>query len=103
MRRACVAALLAGMATGAVQAAEPKAPPPVHGKAEPVDAELLEFLGSVDTEDEEWREYLENRPIRSAAGKPAEQKAPPASGQPDPKKQEPKQEQNQDQDQVKKP
>jgi hypothetical protein len=84
MRRACLAALLAGVAAGAVRAAEPKSAPPVQGapeKVEPVDADFLEFLGSLDTEDEEWREYLEDRPIK-AAGKPAEKKPPPA--QPDP-------------------
>jgi hypothetical protein len=87
MRRACVAALLAGVAAGAVQAAEPKAAPPVRSvpaKVEPVDAELLEFLGSLDTEEEEWREYLEDRPIK-AAGKPVEKKPPPPPDQPDPK------------------
>jgi hypothetical protein len=48
-----------------------------------VDVELLEFLGSLDTEEEEWREYLEERPVKAAAGKPVGQKASP--GQPDPK------------------
>jgi hypothetical protein len=73
------------MTAGVVQAAEPKVAPPaqsVPAKVEPVDAELLEFLGSLDTEEEEWREYLEDRPIK-AAGKPAEKKPPP--DQPDPK------------------
>ena len=86
MRQACVAAVLASVAAGAVQAAEPKASPPtqsVPAKVEPVDAELLEFLGSLDTEEEEWREYLEDRPIK-AAGKPVEKKPPPPD-QPDPK------------------
>lgn len=86
MRRACVAALLAGVAAGAAHAAEPKAAPPAQSKLEPVDADFLEFLGSLDTEDEAWREYLENRPIPATAGKPAEQKAPPS--QPEPKQQE---------------
>jgi hypothetical protein len=36
-----------------------------------VDIEFLEFLGSLDAEEEEWREYLAERPIRSEAGKPA--------------------------------
>ena len=84
MRMAWVAALLASAGAGAVQAAEPKTAPPAQRapeKVEPVDADFLEFLGSLDTEDEEWREYLEERPIK-AAGKPAEKKPPPA--QPDP-------------------
>ena len=86
MRRACIVALLASVAAGAVQAAEPKPAPAAESKVEPVDADFLEFLGSLDTEEEEWREYLENRPIRDAAGKPAGQKSSP--GKPDPKKQE---------------
>lgn len=80
-----MAALLAGVAAGAVLAAEPKAAPPAQSapeKVEPVDADFLEFLGSLDTEDEEWREYLEDRPIK-AAGKPAEKKPPPPA-KPDP-------------------
>ncbi len=84
MRRACIAALLASVATGTVHAADPKPAPPTQSKVEPVDIEFLEFLGSLDTEDEEWREYLESRPIR-VEGK-AQQKAPPAK--PDPKKKE---------------
>jgi len=93
MRRACVAALLAGVAAGAVHAAEPKTPPPAQdkaapGKVEPVDAELLEFLGSLDTEEEEWRQYLENRPIRAAAARPAGKKPPPPATPPDPQQQE---------------
>jgi hypothetical protein len=84
MRSACVAAMLAGIAMNGA-AAEPKATPPAQARAvEPVDAELLEFLGSLDTEDEEWREYLESRPVKEAAGKP-EAKAP---AKPAPKQQE---------------
>ena len=71
-----VAALMAS--GGVVAAAEPA----------PVDAEFLEFLGSLDTEDEAWREYLAERPERvagkAAAGKPArrpeETRPPPARG-----------------------
>jgi hypothetical protein len=86
MRSACVAALLAGVVASASQAAEPRPAAPAQsapGKVEPVDVELLEFLGSLDTEEEEWREYLEERPVKAAAGKPVEQKAP--ASQPDPK------------------
>jgi hypothetical protein len=76
MRSACVAVMLAGMAMDGAMAAEARPAPPAPGKVvEPVDVELLEFLGSLDTEDEEWREYLESRPVKEAAGKP-EQKAP---------------------------
>ncbi len=84
MRRAYLAALLAGLATGSAQAAESKpAAPRDEQQVEAVDAELLEFLGSLDTEEEDWREFLEDRPIKVAAGKPAEKKTPP--GRPDAK------------------
>jgi hypothetical protein len=86
MRNACFAALLGGAVAGSAHAAELKPVPAaqsVPGKLEPVDVELLEFLGSLDTEEEDWREYLEERPVKAAAGKPVE-KNPPAS-QPDPK------------------
>lgn len=36
-----------------------------------VDLEMLEFLGSLDAEEEDWREYLAERPIRRETGKPA--------------------------------
>ena len=55
-----LAALLLAGADGAA-AAEPPA----------VDAEFLEFLGSLDTEDEEWREYLAERPVPPEADKSA--------------------------------
>jgi hypothetical protein len=57
-----MAAALLVAGTGAM-AAEPPAP---------VDTELLEFLGSIDVEDEAWREYLAERPVRPEAGKPAD-------------------------------
>jgi hypothetical protein len=78
MRQAYLAALLAGLATGSVQAAESKPAAPKDGQVEAADAELLEFLGSLDTEEEDWREFLEDRPIKVAAGKPVEKKAPPS-------------------------
>lgn len=64
-RGTLLAATLLGAGAGAL-AAEPPAP---------VDTELLEFLGSIDVEDEAWREYLAERPVRPEAGKPAD-KAP---------------------------
>jgi hypothetical protein len=82
MRFACIAVVLAGLAAGAAQAAEPKPAPAAEKEVEPIDAEFLEFLGSLDTEDDDWREFLESRPINNAAGKPAGQKKPP---NPDPK------------------
>jgi len=85
MRRACIAVLLAGMVNATIQAAEPKPAPPAEDKVEPVDMEFLEFLGSLDAEGEDWREFLESRPMR-VEGKVAEKKQPPAK--PDPKKKE---------------
>jgi hypothetical protein len=61
---------MAALAAGTAAAAEP---------VPQVDADLLEFLGSLDTEDEEWRDYLAERPIRPEAGKPAS----PVAGRPD--------------------
>lgn len=68
-----------------LQAADaPPARPAPAPPATAVDAELLEFLGSLDDAEEGWQDYLEQRPVRAAAGKPAG-----ASGQqgarPDPK------------------
>jgi hypothetical protein len=77
MRRICVAAVLAVMAPAGTQAAEPKTKPAEQSKVEPVDADFLEFLGSLDTEDEDWREFLESREIKAASGKPVERKPPP--------------------------
>lgn len=79
--RPVFALLLAGCAAGAALGAEPtKGSPP----AAVVDAELLEFLGSLDVEEEGWQEYLEERPIRSAAAKPAPEKPPPRAAEPKP-------------------
>lgn len=45
------------------------------------DAELLEFLGSLDADEEaDWWDFLADRPARSAAGKPASR----ATGAPTP-------------------
>jgi hypothetical protein len=89
VRTALLAMVLAGAAPGALQAAEP--PPAKSPPAKPpaaaaktvapaaavsdteVDMEFLEFLGSLDVEDKDWREYLEERPINKPAGKPAGQ------------------------------
>ncbi len=53
----------------------------------PVDADLLEFLGSIGEEDD-WQDFLEQKPVKAAAGKAAKDtpktpaKAPDASGAP---------------------
>jgi len=61
--------------SGAAQAAQ---------SAKQVDAELLEFLGSIDAEEEGWQEYLEQKPVRPVEKKPP-QKPAPAPRKPDPK------------------
>jgi hypothetical protein len=61
--------------SGAAQAAQ---------SAKQVDAELLEFLGSIDAEEEGWQEYLEQKPVRPVEKKPP-QKPAPEPRKPDPK------------------
>lgn len=46
------------------------------------DAELLEFLGSLDAEEEGWQEFLAERPIDTAQGKPAPAQKTPAARTP---------------------
>jgi hypothetical protein len=81
---------MAALAAGTAPAAEP---------VPEVDADLLEFLGSLDTEDEEWRDYLAERPIRPEAGKPAS----PAAGTPEAKGAEKAPPAKEQDDKVKKP
>jgi hypothetical protein len=40
---------------------------PAHSAEEPVDPVLLEFLGSVDSEDKNWHEYLAHTDIERVA------------------------------------
>jgi len=75
MRGALLAGVLASFAAGPLLAAEASKDLPAKQQAE---AELLEFLGSLDVEEEEWRKYLEDRPIQAAVGKPVPQQKPPA-------------------------
>lgn len=56
--RALLLCALAGFAAERVPAAQ--AP----------DADLLEFLGSIG-EDDDWQDYLEQKPVKAAAGKTA--------------------------------
>lgn len=42
---------------------------------EPADADLIEFLGSVDSDDEGWKQYL----ARTGVQRPVAKKTPPAS------------------------
>lgn len=80
MDRLVLALLLVG-AVGPVQGAEPQAPAGKPGP-EPVDAELLEFLGTLDTEEEGWLEYLEDRPMRAKAKEPEAKPAPQPAAKP---------------------
>jgi hypothetical protein len=50
---------------------------------EPADADLIEFLGSVDSDDEGWKQYLARTGTRAPAVKPLPPApAPPASSAP---------------------
>jgi hypothetical protein len=73
-RRAALWFAMASLLAGA-QAAE---------SSKKVDAELLEFLGSIDAEEEGWQEFLEQKPVRPVEKKPP-QKPVPAPRKPDPK------------------
>ncbi len=75
VRRSLLAAAMASLIVDAAPAAE---------SAKKVDAELLEFLGSIDVEEEGWQEYLEQKPVKPVEKAP--QKPAPAPGKPDPKK-----------------
>jgi alpha-ketoglutarate-dependent taurine dioxygenase len=75
IRRAALVIAAATLVAGAARAAE---------NAKQVDAELLEFLGSIDAEEEGWQEYLEQKPVKPVEKKPP-QKPAPAPRKPDPK------------------
>jgi hypothetical protein len=51
-----------------------RATEPPAKTVEPADADLIEFLGSVDSDDEGWKQYL----ARTAAQRPVAKKSPPA-------------------------
>jgi hypothetical protein len=51
-----------------------RATEPPAKKVEPADADLIEFLGSVDSDDEGWKQYL----ARTGARMPVAKKPPPA-------------------------
>lgn len=81
-RPALLLCALAGLGAQRAQAAQ--------AAQAPVDADLLEFLGSIG-EDDDWQEYLEHKPVKAEAGKtetekrsvmakaPAKPATPPAS------------------------
>ncbi|MEO6366432.1 MAG: hypothetical protein ABIP38_00435 [Steroidobacteraceae bacterium] len=80
--RSTLLAAIAGLAMHAARAATPPPPPPKE-----VDAELLEFLGSLDEEESGWQEYLEQKPVKPPENQPAKQpeKAAPPRRATDPK------------------
>jgi hypothetical protein len=47
------------------------------------DADLLEFLGSIGEEDDDWQDYLENKPVKPVAGKAAKDTPKAAATTPD--------------------
>jgi hypothetical protein len=75
MRRSALAFAVATLFAGPSQAAE---------SGSKVDAELLEFLGSIDAEEEGLQDYLEHKPVKPVEKKPP-QKPAPAPRKPDPK------------------
>jgi hypothetical protein len=58
-----------------LRAAEPPAK-----TVEPADADLIEFLGSVDSDDASWKQYLARKDTHTPVAKPPP--APPASSAP---------------------
>jgi hypothetical protein len=73
IRKTASVVAVAMLLAGAAHAAE---------NAKQVDAELLEFLGSIDAEEEGWQEYLEQKPVKAAADKPAKDAAPARAPEP---------------------
>lgn len=56
--------------------------PAAYAADERVDPGLLEFLGSVDTEDKNWHEYLAHTDIDQVAKRPGSARANPVSPAP---------------------
>lgn len=73
-RHAVIAAWL--ITAGTAAAAQPAGTP---------DADFLEFLGSLDVEDEEWRDFLAERPVESPTPADASGKSPVRNTAPSPK------------------
>ena len=57
-----------------------RAAEPAAKSVEPADEDLIEFLGSVDSDDVEWKQYLARKDTQPPAAKPPT--APPASSAP---------------------
>lgn len=74
--QACLGVLLSlALQPWLLHAAEPPA------TVEPADEDLIEFLGSVDSDDENWKQYLARKDTQPPAAKPPPP-APPASSAP---------------------
>jgi len=58
----------------------PADPPPAK-TVEPADEDLIEFLGSVDSDDESWKQYLARKDTQTPVAKKSPP-APPASSAP---------------------
>ena len=84
-RRPVRAWLCLGLLLGVVpqarwlRAAQPRVQTPAQASQQP-DEDLLEFLGSVDSDDEGWKQYLARTGTQQPAAKPPP--APPASSAP---------------------
>ncbi len=52
---------------------------PAPQTVEPADEDLIEFLGSVDSDDVEWKEYLVRKDAQRAVAKKPSAAAPPSS------------------------
>jgi hypothetical protein len=74
VRKSLLICALAGLAAGSAQSAE-------KATEKAIDADLLEFLGSLDSEETGWHDYLEQGAVK-ATGKKAPIKAPAKSPAP---------------------
>jgi hypothetical protein len=73
VRKSLLICALAGLAASSAQSAEKAA-------EKAIDADLLEFLGSLDSEESGWHDYLEQGAVKAAGKAPS--KAPAKSPAP---------------------
>jgi hypothetical protein len=76
---ASVALAPAGRADDTRHAATPAKSPTKSATVPEADDDLLDFLGSVDSDDQEWNDYLSHTDIVKVANKPAAKSPPPAA------------------------
>ncbi len=75
-RSGALLALPCGFALAGAPVSQPgSAAPPISAA---VDAELLEFLGSVDSSEPGWHDYLEHADLEKVVAAPAKAAPPPA-------------------------